>query len=182
VGRNFDIYLKRIDAETMLRLSESPTTTAARAGRPMEVRSPSFAAGTERARSWSCPLPHQFRARGGSCRPGKVAGSIPAWSTRPPSAFGRATVQQPSRARSKSTMAPMSSPSTAVHTELRALVDDYRDRCLWFLRRDYYPTTIAETQRVLDAIQRHGDREAFRRAARVRLWLSQPSSATSVGS
>ncbi len=76
----------------------------------------------------------------------------------------------------------MGLPSPDAHTALRAVVDAYRDRCLWFLRPDYYPTTIAETQRVLDAIQRHGDREGFRRAAKVRLWLSQPSSATSVGS
>jgi hypothetical protein len=76
----------------------------------------------------------------------------------------------------------MDSPSPDAHAALRALVDEYRDRCLWFLRPDYYPPTIAEAQRVLDAIQRHGDRDGFRRAAKVRQWLSQPSSATSVGS
>ena len=76
----------------------------------------------------------------------------------------------------------MSLPSPDAQAALYALVDEYRDRCLWFLRRDYHPTTIAETQRVLDAIQRHGDREGFRPAAKVRLRLSQPSSATSVGS
>lgn len=65
---------------------------------------------------------------------------------------------------------------------IRELVDEYRSRCLWFLRRDYHPATVAEAERVLDAIQRHGDREAFRRAARVRPWLSPPSSAKSVGS
>jgi hypothetical protein len=65
---------------------------------------------------------------------------------------------------------------------LRELVDEYRDRCLWFLRRDYYPATTAEAERVLDAIQRHGDRDGFRRAAQARQWLSRPSNATSVGS
>lgn len=65
---------------------------------------------------------------------------------------------------------------------LRVLVDEYRDRCLWFLRRDYYPVTTADAQRVLDAIQRHGDRDGFRRAAQVRQWRSLPSSATSAGS
>ena len=44
---------------------------------------------------------------------------------------------------------------------LRALVDDYRDRCLWFLARDYYPRTTAEALRVLDAIQRHGQAGRF---------------------
>ncbi len=65
---------------------------------------------------------------------------------------------------------------------LRELVDEYRSRCLWFLRPDYQPATVVEAERVLDAIQRHGDREAFRRAARIRSWLSPPSSAKSAGS
>jgi hypothetical protein len=65
---------------------------------------------------------------------------------------------------------------------LRALIDDCRDRCLWFLRRDYYPHSIEESLRVLDAIQHHGDRAAFRRAAEIRQWLSPPSSVTSAGS
>ena len=65
---------------------------------------------------------------------------------------------------------------------VRELVDSYRDRCLWFLRRDYYPATREEAVQVLRQIERHGDREAFQRAARIRQWLSQPSSATSAGS
>jgi hypothetical protein len=72
--------------------------------------------------------------------------------------------------------------SPEAHAALRELVDEYRSRCLWFLRRDYYPATFAEAQRVLDAIQRHGDRDAFQRAAQFRQWLSLPSSATSAGS
>jgi hypothetical protein len=62
---------------------------------------------------------------------------------------------------------------------LRTLVDDYRDRCLWYLRRDYYPATLDETVRVLEAIARHGGVDAFRRAAEIRSWLSRTSSATS---
>ena len=73
-------------------------------------------------------------------------------------------------------------PSLETDAALRELVDEYRDRCLWFLRRDYYPATTEEARRVLDAIQRHGDRDGFRRAARIRQWLSPASSATSVGS
>jgi hypothetical protein len=61
------------------------------------------------------------------------------------------------------------------------LVDEYRDRCLWFLRSDYYPATVPEALRVLEAIERHGDREAFQKAGEVRRWLSPPSSATSAG-
>jgi hypothetical protein len=62
---------------------------------------------------------------------------------------------------------------------VNALVDEYRHRCLWFLRADYYPTTDEERLRVLAQIERNGDREAFRRAGKVRQWLSQTSSAHS---
>jgi hypothetical protein len=62
------------------------------------------------------------------------------------------------------------------------LVDEYRQRCLWFLREDYYPTTNAERLRVLDYIQRHGDLTAFCRAAEARQWLLQRSSGASAAS
>ena len=65
---------------------------------------------------------------------------------------------------------------------IRELVDESRDRCLWFLSRDYYPATPEEAEQVLGYIERYGDLEAFRRAARIRTWLSPPSSATSAGS
>ena len=83
----------------------------------------------------------------------------------------------------------MAGPHTPTHpvdddraAELRRLVDDYRRRCLWFLREDYYPATRDEILTVLRHIERHGDREGFRRAAVLRRWLSPPSSATSAGS
>lgn len=56
------------------------------------------------------------------------------------------------------------------------LVDEYRDQCLWFLRPDFYPRTLEERLRVLDTIQRYGDRNAFLRAAEARQWLLQRSS------
>ena len=59
------------------------------------------------------------------------------------------------------------------------LVDEYRQRCLWFLRSEYYPVTDAERLQVLEYIERYGDREAFRRAAEIRRWLSRTSSAGS---
>ncbi|HVT45392.1 MAG TPA: hypothetical protein VMT00_13500 [Thermoanaerobaculia bacterium] len=69
-----------------------------------------------------------------------------------------------------------------VVSAVRPLVDEYRARCLWFLRSDYYPETEEEIRRVLDWIRRHGDVEAFRRAGEVERWLSQKSKGTSAGS
>ncbi len=71
---------------------------------------------------------------------------------------------------------------SAANEEVNRLVDQYRVRCLWFLRADYYPATLEERLRVLAYIERHGDREAFRRAARLKRWLSPDSSAPSAGS
>lgn len=61
-------------------------------------------------------------------------------------------------------------------------MDDYRTRCLWFLREDFYPETRDAALRVLRHIERHGDREAFIRAARMRRWLSQTSNEASAAS
>jgi len=65
---------------------------------------------------------------------------------------------------------------------MKGLVDEYRSRCLWFLRPDYYPATLEERLRVLGYIERHGDLSAFKRAATLRQWLSRSSNETSVDS
>ena len=65
---------------------------------------------------------------------------------------------------------------TTVMQSVRALVDEYRARCLWFLREDYYPQTPAEARGVLESIERYGDVAAFRKAAVLRQWLLQNSS------
>jgi hypothetical protein len=62
------------------------------------------------------------------------------------------------------------------------LVEEQRATCLWFLRADYRPVTDEERIRALEHIERHGDLEAFRRAATLRRWLSQTSSVASAGS
>jgi hypothetical protein len=62
------------------------------------------------------------------------------------------------------------------------LVETYRARCLWFLRADYHPASDAERLVVLRYIEQYGDREAYRRAATVRQWLSRNSSAASAAS
>jgi hypothetical protein len=69
-----------------------------------------------------------------------------------------------------------------IQTTMRELIDEYRARCLWFLRADYYPESRAEQLRVLASIERHGDARAFQRASKVREWLSPPSSAPSASS
>jgi len=69
--------------------------------------------------------------------------------------------------------------TTTAMRRVNELVDEYRSRCLWFLREDYYPSTVVEALQVLDYIERHGDREAFRKAASLRQWLSQNSSVSS---
>ena len=76
----------------------------------------------------------------------------------------------------------MEADANEVEATVRRLVDDYRDRCLWFLRQDYYPARPAEILRVLDQVERHGDRAAHLRAAEIRRWLSRTSSDGSVGS
>jgi hypothetical protein len=63
-----------------------------------------------------------------------------------------------------------------LHRQINQLVDTYRDRCLWFLRADYYPTEREDMLRTLDYIRRYGDREAFRRAGELYQCLSQDSS------
>ena len=76
----------------------------------------------------------------------------------------------------------MEATPRSVADALNGLVDQYRTQCLWFLRSDYYPGTRDAQLRVLDYIQRYGDREAHVRAATIRQWLSQHSSAGSVTS
>ena len=70
----------------------------------------------------------------------------------------------------------------SLEDEVRHLVDDYRSRCLWFLRPDYYPVTAEEILRVLRHIDNNGDRAAFQRAGRIRQSLSGSSNAKSAGS
>jgi hypothetical protein len=59
------------------------------------------------------------------------------------------------------------------------LVDEVRVDSLWYLRPDYYPRSDFERCRVLEAIQQHSGLEVFKRAASLKTWLLQHSSATS---
>jgi hypothetical protein len=62
---------------------------------------------------------------------------------------------------------------------LRAFVDEYRSRTLWFAPIDYYPENPAEWLRVLEQVEKNGDLAAFRRAAAIRTWLSLNTNAAS---
>ena len=69
--------------------------------------------------------------------------------------------------------------NSACFVEINALVEEYRDRCLWFLKPGYSVGTHEEALRVLDLIERYGDRAAYQRTGRLRKWLSPHCKATS---
>ena len=64
---------------------------------------------------------------------------------------------------------------------VNTLVDEYRDRCLWFVAEGYYPSTDEERMRFLAQIRRHGDRAAYLRAAELQQWLLADSNERSAG-
>jgi hypothetical protein len=51
------------------------------------------------------------------------------------------------------------------------LIEEYRDRCLWFLRPDYVPDNAEELRSVLSLIERYGDQEGYRRAEELKACL-----------
>jgi hypothetical protein len=65
-------------------------------------------------------------------------------------------------------------------TQLAELMRGYRSRCLWFLAEDFVPETPAQVMRVLEYIERYGDRDGFIQARRLKQWLSLSISETSV--
>jgi hypothetical protein len=65
---------------------------------------------------------------------------------------------------------------------LRELIERQRTSCLWYLKQDWFPKTLEEVSKVLDAVQCHGDRAAFIEAGRIRQWLSPNSSSGSAAS
>jgi hypothetical protein len=64
--------------------------------------------------------------------------------------------------------------------QLAALIACYRSRCLWFLAKDFVPETPEQAVRVLEYIERYGDREGFAQARRLKQWLSRSISEGSV--
>lgn len=62
---------------------------------------------------------------------------------------------------------------------VRDLAQRERLRSLWFLRDSGAVSDVASALEVLRQIENHGDLEAYRRAGRLRSWLSRYSSARS---
>ena len=65
--------------------------------------------------------------------------------------------------------------------QIHDLVRRYRATCLWFMDREYLPADRPQALSALRHIERHGDRQAFVLARRLREWLSRNSSEASVG-
>lgn len=70
----------------------------------------------------------------------------------------------------------------ALEIEIDAFVDAQRDRCLWFIGREYHPRTDDERRWILTEIQRRSDRATFVRAGELKRCLSPNSSDASAGS
>lgn len=66
--------------------------------------------------------------------------------------------------------------------EIDMFVDAQRDRCLWFVRRDYLPQTDDDRRWVLTQIQSRADRATFIRAGELKRWLSPTFSDVSADS
>lgn len=58
-----------------------------------------------------------------------------------------------------------------VMAEACRLVERYRDRCLWFLDPGVLPQTPRDALRILQYIERYGDRESFLRSEALKPWL-----------
>jgi len=67
-----------------------------------------------------------------------------------------------------------------IKEQLTVLMRRYRSRCLWFLAEDFMPETPEQAMRVLEYIERYGDREGFIQARRLKQWLSPSISEASV--
>ena len=68
---------------------------------------------------------------------------------------------------------------SSLFDEINKLVEAHRTECLWFMRKDYFPTTNPERLTVLRYLATYGDRATFVKARYFRDCLLQNSSAMS---
>jgi hypothetical protein len=67
----------------------------------------------------------------------------------------------------------MKRPAIIKQAEINQLVDEYRQRCLWFLGEHFYPETREDIVKTMDYICRYGDSAAFRKATEIKSWVLQ---------
>ena len=60
-------------------------------------------------------------------------------------------------------------------TQFSELVRQCRAHCLWFLDQDVMPDARDAQLRVLEYVERYGNRDEFIRARRLKQWLSRHS-------
>ena len=60
--------------------------------------------------------------------------------------------------------------------ECQSLVNDYRTMCFWNVAEDFLPQNERQLLFALDNLEHYGTMDAYRRAGRIRAWLSQASS------
>lgn len=53
----------------------------------------------------------------------------------------------------------------------QSVVNDYRDRCLWFAGDVSHPKDRLQLEQVLSSIESNGDLAAYRRVGEIRQWL-----------
>lgn len=61
--------------------------------------------------------------------------------------------------------------------ELKAIVDDYRAMCLWSMDEGFMPKDERQLAVLAESLERYGDMSAYRKAGRIREWLSHRSNA-----
>ena len=65
--------------------------------------------------------------------------------------------------------------SELIIEQAHALIRQYKDQCLWFMREDYLPTDRAGLLRSMRSIENNGTREAYVQARNIEQWLLQDS-------
>lgn len=73
----------------------------------------------------------------------------------------------------------MINTSPDIYEEISRLMDLYRPQCLWFLKTDVTPNDPDSAARILDYIERYGDRSAYEKVQKLKKCLLQNSSAIS---